>query len=108
MPQTLPIPGGTSGSAPTLLVLPAEITHAQAASCLHLLVTAARAENRDEIIIDAAPLARFDSSALAVLIECRREALKTGQRFALRGIPARLAELAGLYGVTELLESNAP
>jgi phospholipid transport system transporter-binding protein len=97
----------TSESTSTLLVLPAEITHAQAAGCLHLLLTTARTENRSQIIVDAAPLVRFDSSVLAVLLECRREMLKTGQRFTLRDVPARLAELAQLYGVTELLDTHA-
>jgi phospholipid transport system transporter-binding protein len=108
MPQTQPMRDGTSGSTPALLVLPAEITHAQAAGCLHMLLTAMRAENRAAItfVVDAAPLARFDSSALAVLLECRRAVLQTGRRFAVRGMPARLAELARLYGVTELLPSN--
>ncbi|MDR0457734.1 MAG: STAS domain-containing protein [Burkholderiaceae bacterium] len=88
-----------------MLVLPAEITHAQAAGCLHLLLTTAGAKKRDRspVVVDAAPLARFDSSALAVLIECRRKVLQAGRRFAMRGMSARLAELARLYGVAELL-----
>ena len=106
MPRTNPKPDDAPGSAPALLVLPSEITHAQAAGCLRLLLTGVGAKNRDRaaITVDAAPLARFDSSALAVLIECRREVLKTGRQFAVRGVPARLAELARLYGVAELLE----
>ncbi|MDR2991860.1 MAG: STAS domain-containing protein [Burkholderiaceae bacterium] len=88
-----------------MLVLPDEITHAQAAGCLHMLLTAVRAEKREPLtfVVDAAPLMHFDSSALAVLVECRREALQTGRRFTVRGMPARLAELARLYGVAELL-----
>ena len=46
---------------------------------------------------------QFDSSALAVLLECRREALALGKTFAVAGMPARLRELAALYGVGELL-----
>jgi len=95
------------GGASTRLVLPTEITHAQAAGCLNLLLTTARTENRGQIVVDAAQLTRFDSSALAVLLECRREMLKTGQRFMLSGTPARLAELAQLYGVTELFDANS-
>jgi phospholipid transport system transporter-binding protein len=104
-----PILDDTSGSAPALLVLPDEITHAQAASCLHMLLAVVRAENRDPItfVVDAALLAHFDSSALAVLLGCRRAVLQTGRRFAVRSMPARLAQLAHLYGVEELLGISA-
>jgi phospholipid transport system transporter-binding protein len=96
------------GIEPGLLVLPAEITHAQANGCLRLLLTAAYAASHYQtaIVIDAAPLTRFDSSVLAVLIECRRAALRTDKRFAVRGVPSRLAELARLYGVARLLGMN--
>ena len=53
--------------------------------------------------IDASALKDFDSSALAVLLECRRIAQASGKAFTVRGVPAPLAELAGLYGVDELL-----
>jgi len=95
----------TLDSGYTLLVLPAEITHAQATDCLRLLLTAAHAKKRDcsAVVVDTAPLVRFDSSALAVLVECRRTVLQADRRFTVRGMPARLAELARLYGVAELL-----
>jgi phospholipid transport system transporter-binding protein len=48
-------------------------------------------------------LTRFDSSALAVLLECRREASALGRSFAVRGLSPRLRELASLYGVAGLL-----
>jgi phospholipid transport system transporter-binding protein len=98
---------GPPDSAPTL-VLPTEITHDQASGCLHLLLTAARASHPDQgpFVVDAALLTRFDSSALAVLLECRRAVLGAGQPFIVRGMPARLAELARLYGVAELLEKS--
>ncbi len=92
----------------TLLVLPAEVTQSQAETCLALLRTAARASREGEIVIDAAPLERFDSSALAVLLECRRDCLADGKRFAVAGMPPRLAELAALYGVANLLATQAP
>ena len=43
------------------------------------------------------------SSALAVLLECRREALAAGKDFSVAGLPPRLRQLAGLYGVAELI-----
>jgi phospholipid transport system transporter-binding protein len=55
------------------------------------------------VVADAAALTQFDSSALAVLLDCRREALALGKNFAVARLPARLRELATLYGVAELL-----
>lgn len=86
-----------------MLVLPTEILHAQAAACLNMLGKAARAEKGPEVLVDASALQRFDSSALAVLLECRRECLHDGKTFVVRGLPPRLSELAGLYGVLALL-----
>jgi len=91
----------------TLLVLPAEITQGKALTCLTMLQTAARASSDPDVVIDAAPLERFDSSALAVLLECRRESLARGKHFAVTGMPPRLAELAALYGVAPLLAGKA-
>lgn len=86
-----------------MLVLPAELTHAQAATCLNMLRDAARAEKDALLVVDAAALTRFDSSALAVLLECRRDCLHDGKGFAVRALAPRLRELAELYGVSELL-----
>ena len=90
-----------------MLVLPAELTHAQAEACLKMLLQAARAESQPQILVDASALTRFDSSALAVLLECRRECLADGKGFAVRGLPPRLRDLAGLYGVLGLLPDPA-
>ena len=86
-----------------MLVLPDELTHAQANTCLGMLREAARAAQADRVVVDASALTRCDSSALAVLLETRRDALHDGKGFAVVGLPARLHELAGLYGVAELL-----
>jgi len=86
-----------------MLVLPAELTHVQAEVCLRMLLQAARAEGQPQVLIDGAALTRFDSSALAVLLECRRECMADGRGFAVRALPQRLRELAGLYGVLGLL-----
>jgi phospholipid transport system transporter-binding protein len=56
-------------------------------------------------VVDARPLQVFDSSALAVLLECRREALALGKTFAVANMPPRLRDLAGVYGVSELLQA---
>lgn len=90
-----------------MLVLPAEITHVQANTCLDMLVQAARADKEPLLLIDATTLTRFDSSALAVLLACRRDALHDGKTFAVRGQPPRLRELAALYGILALLDGPA-
>jgi phospholipid transport system transporter-binding protein len=94
-----------------MLVLPQELTHAQASACARMLAQGVSAESSSVVLVDASALgqggARFDSSALAVLLECRREALAAGKTLSVRGLPARLRELAGLYGVAELLPAAA-
>jgi len=86
-----------------MLVLPAELTHRQARACVQLLLQGLRRESGSQIVVDAGPLATFDSSALAVLLECRRAAVAERKGLVVRAMPAGLASLAGLYGVAELL-----
>ena len=86
-----------------MLVLPAEITHEHASACCRMLAQALHAQPGAAVVVDASALQKFDSSALAVLLECRRESLAAGKTFAVARSPARLLELASLYGVTELL-----
>jgi phospholipid transport system transporter-binding protein len=90
-----------------MLVLPAELTHDHAGACCRMLTQGLRSQPEAAVIADAGALARFDSSALAVLLECRREALALGKTFAVARLPARLRELATLYGVAELLPAAA-
>ncbi|MDO8280525.1 MAG: STAS domain-containing protein [Burkholderiaceae bacterium] len=90
-----------------MLVLPAELTQVQASACVRMLVQGLSLETQAMVVADAAALTRFDSSALAVLLECRREALALGKTFAVKGLPERLRRLAGLYGVAELLPQPA-
>ena len=86
-----------------MLILPPELTHRQASACLRLLLQGLQALQGPRLVVDAGPLAVFDSSALAVLLECRREALNQGKDFAVKGLPAGLASMADLYGVDGLL-----
>lgn len=90
-----------------MLVLPGELTHQQAPAALNLLLQAARAEAGPEVCVDAGTLTRFDSSALAVLLEVRRACLRDGKSFVVRDLGARLRTLAGLYGVGALLPPAA-
>ena len=91
-----------------MLILPAEITHEQAAACCRMLAQGMRSQPEPAVVADAAALSRFDSSALAVLVDCRREALALGKTFSVIRLPARLSELAKLYGVAELLPAPVP
>lgn len=86
-----------------MLVLPAELTHDQAVACSRMLAQAMAAQPGKQAVVDASALSHFDSSALAVLLECRREALALGKTFSVAKMPGRLRGLATLYGVSELL-----
>ncbi len=93
------------GAAPatTMLVLPPELTHDQATASLRMLMQALRTHKESQLVVDAGALKVFDSSALAVLLECRRSALGYGKTFAVKSLPAGLVSLAGLYGIADLL-----
>jgi phospholipid transport system transporter-binding protein len=86
-----------------MLQLPATVTLAEAGDTLRLLAQALPGDPDAEVTIDAAGLQRFDTSVLAVLLECRRIAQAAGRAFAVRRVPAKLAALAALYGVDALL-----
>ena len=88
-----------------MLVLPKELTQSEATACLRMLVQGLRSQSGSDVVVDATGLSRFDSAALAVLLEFRRESLAVGKRFSIRGLPARLGDLATLYGIVELLPS---
>ena len=84
------------------LVLPAVLTHDEAPACARMLAQALRT-GHGPAVADASALDRFDSSALAVLLDARREAQSLGRTFTVHGLPPRLRALAGLYGVGHLL-----
>ena len=86
-----------------MLVLPPELTHRQATPCLRMLVQGLPSQTGPAVVVDAGSLQHFDSSALAVLLEFRRESLALGKQFVIRGLSPRLTDLAKLYGVEELL-----
>jgi phospholipid transport system transporter-binding protein len=90
----------------TTLALPALLTHDQAVSCVQSLGAGIRAEPGEKVIIDASVLEKFDSSALAVLLQCRRDSAALGKSFEVTGLSLQLRELANLYGIGELLVSH--
>jgi len=86
-----------------MLVLPPKLTHDEAPACVLMLRQGLAGQAASSMVVDASALAQFDSSALAVLLECRRESSALGRGFAVKGLPPRLRELASLYGVAGLL-----
>lgn len=89
-----------------MITLPSGLTHAQAAEFARGLKSQVAAQPAD-VVADASALLEFDSSALAVLLACRREAMAVGKGFSVQDLPARLHQLAGLYGVAELVAATA-
>jgi len=86
-----------------MLPLPEQLTLRNAQQVLQSLQVQIKAAGTDDIRLDAAALQHIDSSALAVLLACRRTADAGRQRFTITQAPARLLDLAQLYGVQELL-----
>lgn len=91
-----------------MLLLPATITLRESRDTLRLLSQALQGEQNGEVVIDASPLQQCDTSALAVLLECRRLAQAWGRAFSVRNPPQKLASLAKLYGVGDLLFAAPP
>ncbi|TXD13237.1 STAS domain-containing protein [Extensimonas vulgaris] len=91
-----------AGATPSL-ALPATLTHREASACLRALEQKLDQVAAPQIVVDASALAAFDTSALAVLLECRREALARGKSFAVKNLPAALGGMSKLYGVDVLL-----
>jgi phospholipid transport system transporter-binding protein len=81
--------------------LPATATLVQASELLRALAD-------DPTEIDAAALKDFDTSAVALLLEVARRAEAHGARLVVHNPPAKLVQLAQLYGVDELLSLAAP
>jgi phospholipid transport system transporter-binding protein len=88
-----------------VLSLPVELTHDQAKTCLAQLVAGLDTEGAS-VIVDAKALERFDSSALAILLELRRICLRAGKSMRVQGSPKHLTDLATLYGIEGLLPQD--
>ena len=87
--------------AAPIVPAPSEITLDRAPAALATVRAALRG---GPVVIDLAPLSRFDSSAVAVLVAVRREA---GARASFRNVPPNLRKLASLYGVEAALFGSA-
>ena len=87
-----------------MLLLPATLTSREARVTLRMLQQALQSEGSETpVVVEAASLQQLDSAALAVLLEIQRLAVAWGRAFVVRGVPAKLAALAKLYGVDVLL-----
>jgi phospholipid transport system transporter-binding protein len=83
--------------------LPAQLTLADAGKTLAELQQAMSHQAGPVVLLDAASLRMFDSSAVAVLLELRRQLQAQGKTLRVSNWPQRLENLMGLYGVSELL-----
>jgi phospholipid transport system transporter-binding protein len=84
--------------------LPATATIEQAAALVKTVEEAvSQLPPGSRLTVDAAGLAAFDTSLVAVLLHARRLAQHAGRAFEVTGAPEKLFKLARLYGVEELL-----
>ena len=86
-----------------MLLLPTTLTLREARDTQRLLAQGLQGEPEAGVVINASGLQHFDSSALAVLLECQRLAQAFGRSFEVRDAPPKLTALAKLYGVDGLL-----
>ena len=68
---------------------------------------AARTDLPERLTIDFANITGVDSSAVALLIEWRRQAQEKKKTLVFVNLPANLVALARLYGVAELIQPEA-
>ena len=69
---------------------------------------ATRADLPERLTIDFAGIDAIDSSAVALLLEWRRQAQRRGKRLEFVNLPANLVALATLYGVEDLIQPPTP
>jgi phospholipid transport system transporter-binding protein len=92
----------------TMLVLPEVLTMREANVTLQMLEQSMRTDNAATLTIDASPLRSFDSAAVALLLECRRQARASNKGFEVHGASSKLNDLVRLYGVESLLAFAPP
>ena len=68
---------------------------------------AARPDLPERLTIDFSAITGVDSSAVALLLEWRRQAMARGKRLVFVNLPANLMALAKLYGVHDLILDDA-
>lgn len=90
-----------------MLMLPEVLTHDEVDDTLRLFRQTLSQPIADTdvsgVTVDGTNLKQFDSSALAVLLECRRMAQTKKLGFTVRSMPTKLMALATLYGLEDLM-----
>lgn len=91
----------------TILYLPRSVTFENATQCsqelAQRLLEQEGIKNSAHVVIDASAVEHFDSSVLAVLLQCRRDAVRSHKTLGVLRMPPQLQELSKLYGVENLL-----
>jgi phospholipid transport system transporter-binding protein len=64
----------------------------------------ARTDLPDRLVIDFSAITDIDSSAVALLLEWRRQALARAKTLEFVNLPPNLVALAQLYGVADLIQ----
>ena len=87
------------------IALPAALMQAQAQAVADSLVASLTTQlaRGGEAVLDASALTQFDSSALAVVLACRRAVQVKGAQLRVTGLPERAQALAKVYGLSALL-----
>ena len=88
-------------AALSAIALPERLTISEASTTLARLLPLLQAA--EVLELDASALQQMDSSAVAVLLACQREAALLGRPLQVSGAPPKLKQLAQLYGVESLL-----
>ena len=88
------------------VALPAVLTQAKAQAVADELtgLLMAGVSNGGNAVLDASALIQFDSSALAVVLACRRAVLAKGAQLHITGLPERAQALAKVYGLSALVQ----
>ena len=91
-----------------MFALPSRMTLVEASALVLQVREVLDREQDGPFVVRAGALEHFDSSALALLLECRRESLRRKRLLVVKDMPAKLIALAELYGVRDLLGLNPP
>jgi phospholipid transport system transporter-binding protein len=96
-------PNTSSGATANMFETGTTLTHASARAALEAGLARI---GGGATAVDCAPLAQFDSSALAVLLAWQRAVTARGAALAIVNLPAGLSSLAQAYGVDTLLSAR--
>lgn len=90
----------------TLYSLPAKVSHENAQSVLSEgMALLANIQANGSLNIDCQKLDIFDSSALSIILAIKRQAQKKVISIQLQAVPEKLASLAKVYGVADIVLS---